>query len=159
MKSMSAFLDSEQLEDRFQISSEYGGLQGTAHSNIVGKTAIHQMDAGPFPGVERGAELARPLPALRRRSLLYEASLRLRLACVRIVHHRNGAQEQGEHARRGSNRQGRLVEAGADQVELPLGELEPREGGHVGGIEKDQLALTPVQQITEGMAVEYRLAQ
>lgn len=125
MKSMPAFLDSEQLEDRFRISSEYGGLQGTAHSDIVGKTAIQQMDVGPFPGVERGAEFARPLPALRHGSLLYEASRRLRLACVRIVRHRNGAQKQGEHARRGGDRQGCLVEAGADQVELPLGELEP----------------------------------
>lgn len=40
MKSMPAFLDSEQLEGRLQICSEPGGFQDAAHPDIAGEAAV-----------------------------------------------------------------------------------------------------------------------
>lgn len=52
-----------------------------------------------------------------------------------------------------------MAEVGADQVELPLIELEPREAGHVGGMNEDHRPPALRHEIAERVAVEERFIQ
>ena len=52
-----------------------------------------------------------------------------------------------------------MAEVRTDDIELSLVELESREGGHIGGMQIDDGALMPGQEISEGMAIEQGFVQ
>ena len=152
------------LEEVFRV--EFGGVQQAAQAEVVGESAVKEVDVGAFGAVFVGAALGAEFASRLAAQAVVVAvvveqvlqTLWQGVAAGAAVVVEGERAEDERHGAGGGHGAGKAQfgEIQAEEIKVFLGKFNARAQGHVGGGDDGERALAGVDEVGEGGAAKER---